>query len=90
MTDLLGRSVAIISMHTTKLESFGEIRKRGKRNLENKFLEMVFQILQEIITYKLNWSVEFLDKLYGTCFAAWPRINWWQLILCANCFVSKY
>ena len=52
MADLLSRSIAITSMRTMKLESFGEIGKRGKRNFENEFLEMVCQILQEIIIYQ--------------------------------------
>ena len=35
--DLPGRSVAIASMRTTKLERFDEIRKCGKCNFENEF-----------------------------------------------------
>ena len=42
MADLPGRSVAIISTCTMKLEHFDEIRTRGKSNFENKFLEMVY------------------------------------------------
>ena len=48
---LPGPSVAITSMHMTKLERFDEIGKRGKRNFENEFLEMFCQILQEIIIF---------------------------------------
>ena len=34
-----------------KLERFDEIRACDKRNFENKFLEKVFQLLEEIIIY---------------------------------------
>ena len=51
MADLPGHLVAIISMWTTKLESFDEIETRGKRNFENKLLEMFFLFLEEIIIY---------------------------------------
>ena len=47
----LGHSIATISTRTTKLERFDEIRTHGKDNFENKFLEMVFQLLEEIIIY---------------------------------------
>ena len=73
MPDLLGRSVAITSMRTTKLESYGEIGNRGKSNLENKFLDIGFHILLRININKVNWSVEFLEKLrYLFC---WLAIN---------------
>ena len=45
MAGLLGRSVAITSMCTTKLEWFDEIRKRGKCNFESEFLEMASHAL---------------------------------------------
>ena len=32
-----------------KPERFDEIRTRGKHNFKNKFLEMVFMLLEEII-----------------------------------------
>ena len=64
MVDLPGCSVAITSMCTTKLEHFVEYRTCGRRNFDNKFLEMVFQLLQEIIIYKRNWSIKFLEKLW--------------------------
>ena len=51
MDDLPGHSLAIISMCTTKLERFDEIRIHGKRHFENEFLDMVFQILKEIIIH---------------------------------------
>ena len=51
MADLPGYLVATISMYTTKLEHFDEIRTHGKHNFKNKFLEMVFQLLEEIIIY---------------------------------------
>ena len=35
----------------TKLEHFDEIKTHIKSNFENKFLEMVFQLLEEIIIY---------------------------------------
>ena len=47
----LGRSVATTSTCTMKLECFDEIRTRGKNNLKNKFLEMDFQLLEDIIIY---------------------------------------
>ena len=34
-----------------KLECFDGIRTRGKSNYENEFLEMVFQLLEEMIIY---------------------------------------
>ena len=43
--------VAITSMHTTKLDRFDEIEKRGKRKFESELLETVCQTLQEIIIY---------------------------------------
>ena len=49
MADLPGHLVAITSTCTMKLERFDEIGIRDKRNLQNKFLEMVFQLLEEII-----------------------------------------
>ena len=48
---LPGHLVAITDMYTTKLERFDEIGTHGKCNFENKFLEMVFQSLEEIIIY---------------------------------------
>ena len=51
MTDLPGRSVAITSTCTMKLERFDEIRTRGKYNFENEFLETVSQLLGRIIIY---------------------------------------
>ena len=50
LADLPGHSVAITSTCTTKLERFDEIGTRGNRNFENEFSEMVFQILEEIIS----------------------------------------
>ena len=52
MADLQGYSVATTSMCTAKLEHSDEIRTRGKCNFENKILEMVFQLLEEI--YYIN------------------------------------
>ena len=43
MADLLG--------HSRKLECFDVIGIHGKCNLENKFLGMVFQLLEEITIY---------------------------------------
>ena len=51
LADLPGRSVATTSTCTTKLEHFDQIRTRGKSNFENKLLETVFQLLEEIIFY---------------------------------------
>ena len=51
MSDLPGRSVAITSTCTTKLECFDEIRTRGKCNFENEYLEMVSQLLKGIVIY---------------------------------------
>ena len=51
LAELPGHSVATTSTCTTKLERFDEIRTRGKSHFENKFLEMVFQLLEEIIIY---------------------------------------
>ena len=52
LADLPGHSMATTSMYmyTTKLERFDEIRTR-KGNFESKFLEMVFQLLEEIFIY---------------------------------------
>ena len=47
---LPGHLVAITGMYTTKLERFDEIGTHGKWNFESKFLEMVFQSLEEITT----------------------------------------
>ena len=63
LADLPGRLVATTSTYTLKLEHFDEIRTPGKSNFENKFLDNIFQILQEIIIYLRNWSVDFLEKL---------------------------
>ena len=51
MADLPGHSVAITSTFQKKLERIDEIGVCGKRNFENEFLEMVFQLLEEIIIY---------------------------------------
>ena len=51
LADLPGRSIATSSTYTTKLERFDEIRTPGKSNFENEFIEMVFQLLEEIIIY---------------------------------------
>ena len=51
MVDLPGCSVAITSTCMIKLEGFDEIRTCGKRNFEKEFLEMVFQILEEVMIY---------------------------------------
>ena len=51
LADLPGSSVATTSTCTTKLERFDEIRTSGKSDFENKFLEIVFQLLEEIIVY---------------------------------------
>ena len=48
---LPGRSVAITSTCTMKLEHFDKVRTRTKCNFENKFLEMVSRLLEEIIIY---------------------------------------
>ena len=45
-----------------KLEHLREIRMRGEHNFVNGFLEMVFQLLEEIIIYLRSWSVEFFEK----------------------------
>ena len=49
LADLPGHSIATTSTYATKLECFDEIRTRGKSNFENEFLEMVFQLLEELI-----------------------------------------
>ena len=51
LADLLGHSVATTSMCTMKSERFDEIRTHSTRNFQNKFLEMVFQLLEEIIIH---------------------------------------
>ena len=51
LADLQGRYVATTSKCTTKLEHIDEIKTRGKSNFKNKFLEMVFQFLEETIIY---------------------------------------
>ena len=53
LADLLGCSVATCttSTCTMKLDHFDEIRTHSKSNFENKFLEMVFHLLEEIIIY---------------------------------------
>ena len=51
LADLPGHLIGTTSMYTTKLERFDEIRTRGKSNFENVFLEMVYQLLEEIIIY---------------------------------------
>ena len=63
LADLQCSSVATTSTCTTKLERFDKIRTRGISNFKNKFLEMAFQLLGEIIIYLRNWSVELLEKL---------------------------
>ena len=64
--DLPGHSVPITSTCTTKLERLDEIRTCGKSNLENKFLDTVSQLLEELIIFSRNWSIEFLEKLRYT------------------------
>ena len=51
MADLPGRSVAITSTCTMKLEHYDEIRTCHKCNFETKFLEIIFQLLEQIIIY---------------------------------------
>ena len=51
LADLPGRSKATTSMYTTKLERFDKIRTHSKSNFENKLLEIVFKLLEEIIIY---------------------------------------
>ena len=51
ISDLPGHSVAITSTCKAKQERFDEIRTHGKYNFENKFLEMVSQLLGGIIIY---------------------------------------
>ena len=51
LTDLPGHSIATTSTYTTKLERFDEIRTRGQSNFEKEFLEIAFQLLEEIIIY---------------------------------------
>ena len=51
LADSPGRLVATTSTCTAKLERFDEIGTHGKSNFENEFLEMVFQLLEEIIVY---------------------------------------
>ena len=51
MTDLPGHSVAITSTRTMKLEHFDEIGTWDKCKFENKFLEIIFQFLEEMIIY---------------------------------------
>ena len=51
LADLPGRSIATPSMYTMELERFDEIKTCGKSNFENKFLEMVSQVLEETIIY---------------------------------------
>ena len=51
MADLEGSSVLTTSTYTMKLERFAEIRTHGQSNFENEFLEILFQLLEEIIIY---------------------------------------
>ena len=51
MADLPGHLVAMTSMYTKKSGRFDEIGIHGKRNFKKDFLEMVFQLLEEIIIY---------------------------------------
>ena len=51
MGDLPGHLVAITSTCAKKLEHFDEIGTLGKRKFESIFLEIVFQLLEEIIVY---------------------------------------
>ena len=51
LADLPGHSLATTGMYMTKLECFDEIRTPAKVIFEKKFLEMVFQLLDEIIIY---------------------------------------
>ena len=51
LVDLLGLLVATTNMCTTKLDRFDEIRTQSKCNFKNEFLEMFFQLLEEIIIY---------------------------------------
>ena len=51
LADLPGRSVATTSTYMTKLERFDKIRFFGNSNFGNKFLEMVYQLFEEIIIY---------------------------------------
>ena len=51
MADLPAQSEAITGTCRMELERFDEIGTRGKRNLEDIFLEMAFRFLEEIITY---------------------------------------
>ena len=54
LAGLPDRSIAPTSTCTSKLERFEEIRTRGKNNLENKLLEMVSHLLEEIIIHQRN------------------------------------
>ena len=51
LADLSGRSVATTSTSMTNLEPFDKFRTGGKSNFETEFLEMAFQLLEEIIIY---------------------------------------
>ena len=60
LADLPGYLVAITSM--MKSECIDEIGACGKRDFQNKILEIVFQLLEEIIIYKIRLS-KFRKKL---------------------------
>ena len=51
LADLAGSSIPTTSTYAMKLERFSEIRTHDQSKLENKFLEIVFQLLEEIIIY---------------------------------------
>ena len=51
LADLPGRSIATPSTCKLKLECFDEIRFLGKSNIQNEFLEVLFQLLEEIIIF---------------------------------------
>ena len=65
MDDLPGHLVAITSTCTMKLERFDEIGIRDKRSFENEFLEMTFQLLEEIINYSNEIGASNFQRNYG-------------------------
>ena len=64
MANLLGCSVAITTMCTTKLERFDEIRTHGKRNFENEFLDgfSAFARNNYSLTKLEHWNVRATPK----------------------------
>ena len=76
LADLPGCSVATPSTYTTKLEHFDEIRTPGKSNFKNEFIEMVFQLLEEIIIFLAKLERQILrETTVGNILAKWVFEN---------------